>query len=283
MTLVYKGEPKRGCGYRKLGGLYLVGDAAKAALPCQIMPHALLPCSCCGQTINFSRGYTWIKPAYFAAPCRKKECPAFKGCAFTAPNRVECLACDGEGVQYESVLDRMAAWYDLEGFNEGKECKHCQGTGDASNKVGLLWVGKEFYPESQGFIDEALALGVSKRLATVPRNLVLGKTWVMLAGKHLLPCPQCTDDFCEVCEGKRTVSAVFYAFKAQRLEMIVTEEMLAGPCPDCIGGGEPACSTCDTCDRTGAKPTALALRLTRQHITPIIVGHEDLEEEGNED
>jgi hypothetical protein len=181
-------------------------------------------------------------------------------------------------------MDRLAAEMELEGFTEGTQCKHCQGTGKAAPRVGLLWVGREFYPESSGFIDEAVTLGVSKRLATVPRNLVLGKTWVMLASKHLLPCPKCPpDDVCETCEGKKTGSAVFYAFKPTRLEMIVTADMLTVACKECKGTGKAApdddTADCHQCQGHGTVPSPLAERCSRQNITTVIVDPKDLEEE----
>lgn len=53
-------EAKRGCGYRKKGGIYLVSDALSA--PCDRMPFKLDVCPCCGAGIKVSRGFTWIDP-----------------------------------------------------------------------------------------------------------------------------------------------------------------------------------------------------------------------------
>lgn len=51
-------EAKRGCGYRKVGGLYLVADSG--GMPCCKMPLALNVCPCCGGGIKQARGWTWI-------------------------------------------------------------------------------------------------------------------------------------------------------------------------------------------------------------------------------
>lgn len=61
-------EPRRGCGYRKVGGLYLVGGGAGA--PCCKLPILLDVCPCCGGGIKQSRGWTWIDPR----PFLKKAC-----------------------------------------------------------------------------------------------------------------------------------------------------------------------------------------------------------------
>lgn len=54
-------EAKRGCGYRKVGGLYLVDVGAGSG--CCKMPLALSICPCCNQGIKQTRGWTWIDAA----------------------------------------------------------------------------------------------------------------------------------------------------------------------------------------------------------------------------
>ena len=44
-----------------------------------------------------------------------------------------------------------------------------------------MWVGGQFYPTPQAYIDEAEALGCSKRLPGIPENLVIGQSKVYLA------------------------------------------------------------------------------------------------------
>lgn len=53
-------EAKRGCGYRKVGGLYLVSGGLGA--PCCRLPYPLTVCPCCGTGIKQARGWTWINP-----------------------------------------------------------------------------------------------------------------------------------------------------------------------------------------------------------------------------
>lgn len=53
-------EAKRGCGFRKVGGLYLV--SGKYGMGCCKLPFPLTICPCCGQGIKQTRGWTWVDP-----------------------------------------------------------------------------------------------------------------------------------------------------------------------------------------------------------------------------
>lgn len=53
-------EQKRGCGYRKVGGTYLVGDYIP--ISCDRLPYPLEVCPICGQGIKVGRGMTKINP-----------------------------------------------------------------------------------------------------------------------------------------------------------------------------------------------------------------------------
>jgi hypothetical protein len=71
-------EARRGCGYRKVGGLYLVGSGS--GLACDRLPIELSVCPCCGTGIKQTRGWTWVDiPALIGGdhtPCRcPQHCP----------------------------------------------------------------------------------------------------------------------------------------------------------------------------------------------------------------
>lgn len=51
-------EPRRGCGYRKIGGLYLVSGGR--GVVCDRLPIPLEVCPTCGHGIKQTRGWTWI-------------------------------------------------------------------------------------------------------------------------------------------------------------------------------------------------------------------------------
>lgn len=53
-------ELERGCGFRKVGGMYLCGEFFSS--PCDRMPWPLTVCPVCGQGIKVSRGFTQINP-----------------------------------------------------------------------------------------------------------------------------------------------------------------------------------------------------------------------------
>lgn len=134
-------EAKRGCGFRKVGGIYLVGEGI--SLGCDLLPFNVETCPCCSAGIKYSRGWKWIVPKQlFNLDGTIKEDMSCTGC----PMKISKSGCPMQ----------------------------------SEKKAGLLWVGHRFYsPES--FIQEAQEMGISKRIGAVPREFELGKTWVFLA------------------------------------------------------------------------------------------------------
>ena len=51
-------EKKRGCGFRKVGGQYLVGGGA--GIPCDRLPFELTVCPCCSAGFKPALGFTWM-------------------------------------------------------------------------------------------------------------------------------------------------------------------------------------------------------------------------------
>src|SRR5215218_8367589 len=51
-------EARRGCGWRKPGGLYLIAGAP--AEPCPLLPVALHVCPTCGEGLKPARSWTWV-------------------------------------------------------------------------------------------------------------------------------------------------------------------------------------------------------------------------------
>jgi hypothetical protein len=65
-------EPRRRCGYRKVGGLYLV--SGRLGGPCCKLPIPLKVCPTCGGGIKQTRGWTWIDPKrWLQGECTDKE------------------------------------------------------------------------------------------------------------------------------------------------------------------------------------------------------------------
>lgn len=137
-------EAARGCGYRKVGGLYIVGGFE--GVPCCRLPVVLDICPTCGQGVKFSRGIQWVAPEL-----------VFKGFPECVTSLPTYLASDLAKVSCPLAFPK--------------------------DKMALMWVGEKFYTPDT-FSKEALEMGVSKRISAFPKGFVLGKTRVLLAHKN---------------------------------------------------------------------------------------------------
>jgi hypothetical protein len=184
-------EAKRGCGYRKVGGLYLI--SLGGGRHCGKMPVRATVCPTCNQGIKPHRGFGWIDPV-----------PLF--------GELEC--------------DRSA------------NCAACP-MGDRADQlgpVGIIWIGEKHYtPDS--FLSEAARMGISRRIAAVPKGLKLGETWVLIAHRKVRFGP---DD---------VGPGLFYLMLPTRLEKIGTE--------------------------TQAQDAEAMAKLAERGITPVVVPDDD--------
>ena len=134
-------EPKRGCGYRKVGALYIVGGELMA--PCDRLAFELTVCPACSAGIKQTRGWTWIQPTKILGGNHNGQlgchCDPF------------CAVCNPQ------------AYFGSEG------------------KAGLLWVGESFYPTPVEFIKEGYAQGISRRISQIPHDFIVGITTVFFA------------------------------------------------------------------------------------------------------
>jgi hypothetical protein len=138
-------EAKRGCGYRKVGGLYLVGTGS--GLACDRLPIPLEICRCCSQGIKQTRGWTWVDIAGLVG-----------GDHFIAgPPPQNVQSCPDPAF-----------------------CPLCHNVA-SMGRGGLLWIGAQFYPSIAHFDAEANRLGISRRITSVPRGFEIGKSWVLFA------------------------------------------------------------------------------------------------------
>ncbi len=134
-------------------------------------------------------------------------------------------------------------WLDGDKFLEGQACGkdsgECMGCplADSSmpiGRVGLLWIGEQFYDTPEAFMREVIAQGVSRRIATIPQGFKVGNTLVWVAHRKAIvePCSLCggttvdktkTLTLCTECDGEGTVdiAAVFHAFIPSAIEYIV--------------------------------------------------------------
>lgn len=227
-------EPKRRCGYRKVGGLYLC--AGQLSEPCHNLPFLLRPCSRCGRAVEFSRSFGWVPSTIL------------DGCADSAGS--DPFHCDSCPICTPELAGRF----------------------EPAGKFGLIWVGRQHYSMDE-FTAEAAQLGVSRRVAAWPKGAVPGRSYMLVAhvdgseepcesNEHLEPvtCPTCTTEpdrlytrcehmkgcqatgcdrntkldalycyehRCQDCDGTGRVNipAVFSGFMLQRVELIITPDM----------------------------------------------------------
>lgn len=184
-------EQRRGCGYRKIGGLYLVSSPG-ITLVCDGLPMPLERCGCCGFVPPFSRNLQHIHPQYIIQAEIKLHQPEKSDFEeFDCSCADMCPVCNAK------------AW-EIQGFN-----------------YGLMFVGSQYTPSS--FIKEAELQGVSKRIPEIPNWLKLGETWILLA-HNKVPKDVTLKTLKEntmLMKEPKTCRAVFYAFKPERVEMPV--------------------------------------------------------------
>jgi hypothetical protein len=84
------------------------------------------------------------------------------------------------------------------------------------DKVGLLWIGEQFYPTPSSFQEEAAKMGISRRITAVPRGFKVGEHFVFLA--H----PKMKEVVDPVTSDVSWVGGVFHVVKPQRIEKIIT-------------------------------------------------------------
>lgn len=180
-------EAKRGCGYRKVGGLYLVGGGI--GVPCDRLPLALDICPCCGGGIKQTRAWTWVNVAMLVQ----------------GPHIVAGRRC------HEAI---------------DQSCTFCAAP-ELMGKAGLLWIGEQFYKTPGAFIAEGVAQGFSRRIGTVPRNFKPGETWVLLAHPKAIPVVEAVEPqpgaLLAPTEHVVMKPGLFYVWRPERIEKICVE------------------------------------------------------------
>jgi hypothetical protein len=204
-TIHTRKEGRRGCGYRKPGGTYMVSDGPGRA--CGRVPFPLENCPTCNHGIKLVRSWTWIN----IGPLLNELDP----CPYVQSQ--DCLECPLHAI---------------------------------FGRVGLLTVGSKFYATPAEFMREAQRMGLSRRVPAVPKDFVLGETWVMLAHRQVIPRPclpgrdshvllelgvdpgppgnepgkeaQCR--FCKKPVSEWMGPGVFYIFRPSRVEYVVKDD-----------------------------------------------------------
>src|SRR5262245_18293060 len=189
-------EPIRKCGYRKIGGLYLVSDGA--GVPCHRLPIPLEVCPTCHGGVKQTRGWTWVEPAILGDNCDWEASSAAS--RRLIDHSVVCPACS------PMLLGQ---------------------------KAGLVWNGTQFYTPAE-FTREAAELGVSRRITAIPKGFKPGEHWVLVAHPKacpvtsVKPCdcgnPDGPDMHLESCAVYARGAGIFHVFKPSRIEKILADD-----------------------------------------------------------
>lgn len=180
-------EQKRGCGYRKVGGLYLVCDGV--GFRCDLLPYNLEVCPVCSQGIKPSRSFTWIIPNKLFE--RSQECRATCPIIAYCPLRFE---------QKQGLMWVGGGFY--------KE------PGDFIKEAHEMGISKRISAVPNGFkVGETWVFLAHKKAGRkkVAVDVVEGRD-------------ELTDQAVRLEQEKEVEApAVFYSFKPTRIEKIVTE------------------------------------------------------------
>src|SRR5215468_12521614 len=135
-------EPRRGCGYRKVGGLYLVSGGG--GVPCDRLPIRLDVCPVCSHGFKQTRGFTWVDLFGLTGGDHTLKSKHVMNPTATGPADVPC-GCFG-----------------LTQIGVG-DCPVC--CPKRVGKAGLLWIGEKFYKTTRDFMAEGIAMGLSRRIS----------------------------------------------------------------------------------------------------------------------
>jgi len=126
-----------------------------------------------------------------------------------------CPVC-GSGLKFQRGY-QMIDWLKYADHHHGCKCDQfcpvCHPEED--KKHAIMWVGDKYYSPGS-FIDEAQKQGICKRISAVPKDIIFGKTWILLA--HKKAGEIIVDEEIKPCE------AVFYAFRPTHVEKIITKK-----------------------------------------------------------
>lgn len=179
-------EAKRGCGFRKAGGLYLVSDGLSE--PCDRLPIPVVPCPCCGERIQQVRGFQWVTRDYAlkgARPCNLNDEHKHSACVVCNPS---IMSQEKYGLIWvgEAFYPTMDDW---------------------ATEAGKLGVSKRV-----SAIPKGVEIGVTWVLVAHPKGIPN-------------PAAKAGTGLDEVSADEKFLPAICSAFRVKRIELIVTPSM----------------------------------------------------------
>jgi hypothetical protein len=199
-------EQRRGCGFRKEGGLYLVGDGPSK--PCGKLPKEMGICPVCGHGLKPGRGPQWTDPSkiWAAGPCDGNAPDRIPG------TRSACLS-----------------------------CPLC----DPPTFAGILWIGEDYTPTTWAEEAIAQGVSRRIPNVPKDSRFKVGSTWIFVGFRKGFdrPCGGCAgtgnldcsdygtaprDELIKACplcsgSGKIWTPGIFQAFRPKALEYILTD------------------------------------------------------------
>ena len=201
-------EKKRGCGYRKIGGIYLVGG--NIGRPCDRLPFELTVCPCCSAGIKPTLGWTWIDVGQLVQGRHvldHQKTIKDLGVVDDTPNQF----CHCGMEKYEE----FARKHPMKTFPITL-CPFCHHP-EKMGRAGLLWIGESFYKTPEEFVAEGVSQGFSRRIKTVPRGFKIGETWVLLAHRKAIRTADPVKTAVNLTPG------IFFVWRPERVEMVLPE------------------------------------------------------------
>lgn len=95
-------------------------------------------------------------------------------------------------------------------------CDQCPLGRGMPERAGLLWIGSQFYAHPEDWRREGQTMGISRRLAAIPKGFVLGETWVVAAHRQAI---MAVTDAGEIVY----TPGIFQAFRPTAIEYVVKD------------------------------------------------------------
>lgn len=137
---------------------------------------------------------------------------------------------------------RGYTWVDAGELLSKRNCSapatQCASCPTIVGRHGLIWIGEQFYPTPESWMQEARRQGVSRRIPAIPNDFAIGEHWVLVAHRKGIPlglteqCQKSLDLLRTGCQRRRQhdgdcsyqpdyVPAIFHAFKPEGIEYVV--------------------------------------------------------------
>ncbi|MGQ9545955.1 MAG: hypothetical protein ACUVTR_02150 [Dehalococcoidia bacterium] len=184
-------EVIRGCGYRRVGGLYLCGEYI--SVPCDRLPYPLDVCPVCGGGIRVSRAFTKINPLSlfgYHQPCRDRF--------------PYCFVCEPK---------------DEPAFIMGVGARFYKTPGDFMKEASQLGVSKRI-----PFIPKELKLGKTIVYLAHPKACQVKESSALQQAMAILNAAETTQPRLVETETVEYKLGIFSAFIPQRVEKLIWEK-----------------------------------------------------------